>query len=552
MLNKPHQVLLIEDNPGDVNLVRETFSKYNFDIHLEIVSDGADAINYLQKLGRYQKATRPDLILLDLNLPGKDGRELLYAMKNHFDLKAIPVVVFTTSDADTDIVRAYELGANCYVTKPIDFTRFSKSLKDILNFWLRRVQLPVDPAHISWNQAGPEKFSRTFDRAELAALIIEDNRADAEYLEILFSGIQEPTFRTQWCATLESGIDFLATERVDLIFLDLGLPGTGGLETLKKVRVKVPFVPIVILTGLNDHSVAASALRSGAQDYLVKDEVNSVLLSRVARYAIERMWTEVERASLLEQEKKARAEAEKALAARDEFLAVASHELKTPISALIMQNRLVNQYVDQFESETPNLAKIKTLVEQTEHQARRLSKTVENLLDISKIQAGKLNIEPEAVNISELLTNLTQRLGAQFEHSHCRIVLHLPPTPIHGTWDRFRIEQVMTNLMSNAMKYGSGKPVEISLSCERDTVRIDIRDQGIGISLEDQKKLFSKYERAASVTKQFAGTGLGLYIANQIVKAHGGELTLASRPGAGSTFTVQLPQKYSWEIAATG
>ena len=145
-LGGPVNILLIEDNPGDVRLTREALKEGKILNNLVNVSDGVEAVAYLRRQGRYSDATRPDLILLDLNLPRKDGREVLADIKADKDLRRIPVVVLTTSSAEQDILRAYDLHANCYVTKPVGLEQFISVVKSIEEFWVAIVSLPPDGA----------------------------------------------------------------------------------------------------------------------------------------------------------------------------------------------------------------------------------------------------------------------------------------------------------------------------------------------------------------------------------------------------------------------
>ena len=141
---KPIDILLVEDNPGDAELAREALAESKLANRLETVEDGEEAMEYLLQQGKYKNAVRPDLILLDLNLPKKDGREVLAEIKTHEELKRIPVVVLTTSKDEEDVLKAYNLHANCYITKPIDFTQFIKVVKSIEDFWLSIVVLPTE------------------------------------------------------------------------------------------------------------------------------------------------------------------------------------------------------------------------------------------------------------------------------------------------------------------------------------------------------------------------------------------------------------------------
>ena len=136
------EILLVEDDPGDADLTRETLKEGKILVNLNIVCDGIEALKYLRRQAPYESATRPDLVLLDLNLPKKDGREVLSDIKSDPNLKTIPVVVLTTSEADGDILRSYGLGGNCYVTKPVGLDQFTKVVHGIEDFWFGVVKLP--------------------------------------------------------------------------------------------------------------------------------------------------------------------------------------------------------------------------------------------------------------------------------------------------------------------------------------------------------------------------------------------------------------------------
>ena len=143
-VGRPIEILLVEDSPGDVRLTREALTANKFRNNLHVVEDGVQALAFLRKQGKHATAPRPNLILLDLNLPKKDGREVLAEIKGNGDLRRIPVVVLTTSGAEEDILKAYDLNANCYVTKPVNLDSFIKVVKSIQSFWVTIVELPPE------------------------------------------------------------------------------------------------------------------------------------------------------------------------------------------------------------------------------------------------------------------------------------------------------------------------------------------------------------------------------------------------------------------------
>ena len=233
-------------------------------------------------------------------------------------------------------------------------------------------------------------------------------------------------------------------------------------------------------------------------------------------------------------------QAQAAVSLRDEFLSIASHELKTPITSLKLQIQMNRR---RFGKE-PEIFSDKKIVDRfldtSASQVDRLSKLVDDMLDISRISHGKLILEPEEVDLGLLVKDVAERFHEQFEAVGCKCRLHVEGQ-IKGHWDRYRIEQVVTNLMTNAIKYGAGKPVEVSVLNQGKTALIEVKDQGIGIADESLDKIFGRFERAITA-KSISGLGLGLYISRQIVEAHGGKIRVLSKLEEGSTFVVELPQ----------
>ncbi len=242
---------------------------------------------------------------------------------------------------------------------------------------------------------------------------------------------------------------------------------------------------------------------------------------------------------MLAQETRARKEAEKAIQLRDDFLSIAAHELRTPLTPLRMYFQLIKQQVEALGLEPTKLALLDKLIKGTEREFDRFLKLVENLLDVTRIRAGRIILDLREFDLSELVKTKIDRFDADLKKARCELILDVQDHVI-GWWDQSRIEQVITNLLTNAMKYGEQKPIEISISKTETKALIAVKDHGIGISKEDQEKIFQRFERVAPI-KHFAGFGLGLFISREIVEAHGGIIRLASEPGQGSTFTVELP-----------
>ncbi|ATB44789.1 sensor histidine kinase [Corallococcus macrosporus] len=232
-------------------------------------------------------------------------------------------------------------------------------------------------------------------------------------------------------------------------------------------------------------------------------------------------------------------EARQALRARDEVLAIASHELKSPISALRLQVQSLRAALERAP-EALLRERLHRGLDLVGRQVKRQAKLIDALLDVSRIHAGRLALTPEPVDLSALVREVAERLELEFAGTGAHLTLTLP-TDAHGHWDRLRLDQVLTNLVSNAVKYGRGNPVEVALSSTDAQVRLDVRDAGIGIAPEHLPRLFHRFERAVS-DRDYGGVGLGLWIVREVVEAMGGHVSASSSPGVGSTFTVVLPK----------
>jgi two-component system sensor kinase FixL len=224
---------------------------------------------------------------------------------------------------------------------------------------------------------------------------------------------------------------------------------------------------------------------------------------------------------------------------RDEFLSMISHEFKTPISALSLQAQLLLRSIER--SANAALSTQRSRVESIHRQTGRLARLVQGLLDISQITSGRLLLRPEQVDLAAVVRDAAERWREPLSRAHCPFRTHVPPS-IPGRWDRMRLEQIIDNLVANAVKYGAGKPVELAAEANDATAHIVVRDEGIGIAPEDQQRIFDRFERAVPPV-QYGGFGLGLWIVRNIVEAQGGEIRLSSEPGRGSTFEVLLPRE---------
>jgi chemotaxis family two-component system sensor kinase Cph1 len=226
-------------------------------------------------------------------------------------------------------------------------------------------------------------------------------------------------------------------------------------------------------------------------------------------------------------------ELRRAVSSRDEFLSMASHELKTPTTTLRLHLEMLRRMATRGQL---GGEQVLSRVERAERQVERLEVLIGRLLDVSRIAAGRLELERSRFDLAELAREVVERFGDAGPPLRLDAIGDL-----HGTWDRFRLDQVLTNLLANALKYGRGNPVDVVLRGEPGRVRVAVHDRGIGVAPEALPRLFDRFERAAPA--KFAGLGLGLWIARQIVERHGGRISARSVPGAGSTFAFELPRE---------
>jgi signal transduction histidine kinase len=215
-----------------------------------------------------------------------------------------------------------------------------------------------------------------------------------------------------------------------------------------------------------------------------------------------------------------------------ELVGVAAHDLGNPLTSLQLR-------LHRLRGQLPPDARALEGLAKAERETRRMGLMVHDLLDLSRLSAGRLDLELGELDLATLTREVAERFADQAAAAGTPLVVHAPG-PVRGRWDRQRLDRVATNLLSNALKFGQGQPIEVHVLAEGSRVRLEVRDHGLGISPEAQGRLFGRFERVGDTGRP--GAGLGLYIVRQLVEAHGGTIRVSSRPGDGSTFTVELPQ----------
>ncbi|RKH52546.1 DUF4118 domain-containing protein [Corallococcus sp. AB050B] len=281
---------------------------------------------------------------------------------------------------------------------------------------------------------------------------------------------------------------------------------------------------------------------------LVVGERSLGLLSFVTTHRSGRIYTRADlpflqelanRAALSLENARLYREAREAVRLRDEFLSIASHELKTPLTPLNLKLQALRRELDRNPGPVPREL-VERYLDVGSRQMKKLAELVNDLLDVSRIAAGRLSLECVSMDLVELVRDVVAAYEGPAARSGSVLQLEGTDAVMMGTWDRARLEQVVVNLVDNAIKYGQGRPIHVRLETRDGKAALTVRDQGIGISEESLPRLFGRFERAVS-DRHYGGLGLGLYITRTLVEAMGGTVRVESRLGQGSIFTVELP-----------
>ena len=241
----------------------------------------------------------------------------------------------------------------------------------------------------------------------------------------------------------------------------------------------------------------------------------------------------------IDEQKKIQKALHEALVARDEFLSVASHELKTPLTSLSLQFQLQKRGMAKKDPSFLGYERISQLTDLGERLTKRLNVLVEDMLDVSRIRTGNLSIIKKEIDLSEVFQDVLERMTPVFTEANYQVPM-FHQKEVKGSFDPYRMEQVFTNLISNAIRYGNGNPIEVEMFQKGNEVHFSLKDHGRGIPEEMKDKIFDRFERAVDSNK-ISGLGLGLYIAKKIIEAHEGQIWVESEPEKGSTFHVILP-----------
>ncbi|MCO7573639.1 hybrid sensor histidine kinase/response regulator [Pseudomonas chlororaphis] len=383
-------------------------------------------------------------------------------------------------------------------------------------------------------------------------LIVDDLPENLLALEALIKREDRTVYKA---LSADEALSLLLQHEFAMAILDVQMPGMNGFELAELMRgtEKTKNIPIVFVSAAGrELNYAFKGYESGAVDFLykpldihaVKSKVNVFVdlyrQSKAMKQQVEALeQSRREQQALLNQLQATQNELEQAVRMRDDFMSIVAHEVRTPLNGLILETQLRKMHLARENAAAFSLDKMHAMVDRDERQIKSLIRLIEDMLDISRIRTGKLSIRPSRFDLAQLVRGLVENFAPQVEAAQSSLTLQAEQ-PLEGQWDEFRIEQVISNLLTNALRYGAKSPIEVRVYAEGGEARVEVRDHGIGISEENQKRIFQQFERV-SASHVAAGLGLGLFISEQIVTAHGGTISVDSRIGEGALFRVSLP-----------
>lgn len=369
----------------------------------------------------------------------------------------------------------------------------------------------------------------------LKILLFEDNQGDVGLIEEMIDEFNKSN-DLEVVETLEEGVNILNKQLYDVILLDLGLPDSEGIETLKVVLEITQNTPIIVLTGLNNEKIGTLAVKIGAQDYLIKNEIDSKLLKRSINYSIERKKIEGElqryQENLEEKVKERTKELEQSNRELQQFAYVASHDLREPLRMISTFLQLLEKRYSERLDEDAN-----EFIDFAVDGAKRLDAMIKDLLEYSRVANKKIKFND--VNMNEVLEQTSLNLKVSIDDNNAKIISDQLPT-IQG--DEKLLVQLFQNLISNSIKYrGSETPeIQISANKEYNQYLFSIKDNGIGISQNHLDRIFTIFQRLHT-NDEYEGTGIGLAIAQRIVYLHSGNIWADSELNDGTIIYFTLP-----------
>jgi signal transduction histidine kinase/DNA-binding NarL/FixJ family response regulator len=529
------KVLFVEDSADDAELEARELRAAGY----EVVCDRVESLDALR---RALELDVWEVVISDFNLPGFTGLDALELVRA--TRPGLPFILVSGTLGEDAAVNAIKAGADEYVLKGNTLRLRAAVPRELraaeARREMRRAQFAQELLSRSSEQLAESiEYGATLARAARIALTgfadwcaLDIVEADGILRRVAFAHVNPAKQKLGELFASEYATDPSA-ERV--VRTGQSLLASEAIASLSE-----PFDDArrtQLLQELGFESFLVAPLRSrgqtlGAMTFASahRDRRYSALDLGLGEELARRAAVAIDNANLYE-------EAQDAIRVRDDFLSIASHELRTPITLL----QLLVQDLLFDDAQRPNVARngISSKAERAKRSIDRLMALVEGLLDVSRISSGPMTLTLEKFDLNQLVLEVADSFRDQADRARCALCVHAA-RPIVGTWDRVRLEQVLTNLLSNALKYAPGYPVEFGIDARDGKVYIHVSDHGRGIPKTALTRIFGRFERAVP-SQHYGGLGLGLYISQRIVEAHGGVIRVASELGAGAVFTVELP-----------
>ncbi|QDE93437.1 hybrid sensor histidine kinase/response regulator [Myxococcus xanthus] len=516
-------VLVADDDPVSRKLAQLHLAPFRFDVVL--AADGATALDLARRRG-------PDVVLADALMPGMDGFTLCLGFRQDPRLARVPVILtHTLAPDELDLRMAHNVGAN-------GFVRRTQEGDELVGALLRELRAG-GPSHTSppADLSTEDHLYRMVRQLERRVGLLEQAERTARESEARYRLVVSGSYDGIWDWDLRGQAFYWSSPLLDM--LGLGPGDFGGTFSA--------FLELIHPEDRPDVMAALSAHLERGTPYDVSLRLRHVTgtwrscVSR-GRALRDAQGRPVRMAGIIgdvTEQLRLYRETQEAVRARDDFLSVAAHELRTPLAALRL--RVQGAQGALHAGLSSGTERLERALDSADRQVQRLSDLVESLLDVSQLQGGAPRLHLEDVDLALVVREAVSRSEDAAARAGCLLVLS-PLEPTTGRWDAARLSQVMTHLLSNAMKFGPGKPVEVALESGRDVATLMVKDHGIGIAPGRLESLFRRFERAVPV-RHYGGLGLGLYRLRRIVEAHGGGVSVDSTPGAGATFRVRLPRE---------
>jgi signal transduction histidine kinase len=491
----PRRRVLVADDNADMRDYLRNILAVRWEV--ETVANGRAALEAARR-------DRPDVILTDVMMPVLDGLGLVRELHADPQLETIPVIMVSARVGEESRVEGLDAGADDYLVKPFAARelvarvatqlKLAAALASVDRQWREALavmrQVPVPIALVTMPEGRYELVNEAHVAAlgrDVTGLVVEDAHPDAEVAAERRAELE------RW---------FVAEDAV--VATELPRIDDHGAIRYVDLTSRVWRDPDGARRGVIEISV---------------DVTDQVLARRQSEESHQRV--------------------ARVTAMRDEFLAVASHELRTPLTTLGLQAQGLVEAIRSAPAADPPVARWLGRAERLAAQAGRLEQLIEAMLDVFGLGREELALALEPVDLAEVARSLVDRLARESRRAREAITVRTEPT--HGRWDRARVEQILTQLIGNALKFGGEQPIDVVVAPAGETARIVVVDRGIGIASEDHQRIFGRLERAAP-SDQYGGLGLGLWIVDELVRRMGGEVRVDSKPGRGATFVVELPR----------